>query len=139
MSKSLLYRLFRIGKIPEPLRAKLEPEGVLFMEEGLRGSATYRNFRSPGRRSNWRRQWYPASLVLTKKRLLALSYSNPIIDVPLTDERVLRLQFTQEEGDRLCVAFDPSLFHDDWSGSIEYRFRTPQTAQFLELLRASLR
>ena len=139
MSKSLLYRLFGIGKIPDKLRATLRTEGVLFMEEGLRGSATYRDFRAPGRYSNWRRQWYPASLVLTKERLLALSYSNPIIDIPLRDERLRRLQFTREAGDRLSVAFDPALFHDDWSGTIEYRFRTPEAARFLELLRASLR
>lgn len=105
----------------------------------MRGSATFRNFRSPGRRSNWRRTWYPSSLVLTKTRLLALAYSNTIIDVPLADERLRRMRFTQEGGDRLAVAFDPSLFHDDWSGGIEYRFRTPDAARFLELLRASLR
>ena len=108
------------------------------MEEGLRGSATYRNFRAPGRYSNWRRQWYPASLVLTKARLLALSYSKPIIDLPLKEERLRRLRFTREEGDRLCVAFDAALFHKDWSGTIEYRFRTPEAGRFLELLRAAL-
>lgn len=139
MSKSLLYRLFGLGKIPGGLRAELEREGVLFMEEGLRGSATFRHFRSPGRRSHWRRTWYPSSLVLTKQRVLALAYSNPIIDVPLTDERLRRMQFTREEGDRLSVAFDASLFHDDWSGTIEYRFRTPLASRFIELLRASPR
>lgn len=136
MSKSLLYRLFGLGKIPEGLRARLESEGVLFMEEGVRGSTTYRNFRSPHRRSNWRRMWHPSSLVLTKERVLAHAYSSPIIDVPLADARLRRMRFTHDGADRLAVTFDASLFHGDWSGSIEYRFRTPHAARFLELLRS---
>ena len=139
MSRSLLYRLFGLGKIPAPLRARLETEGVLFIEEGVRGSATFRNFRSPHRRSNWRRTWYPSSLVLTRERVLALAYSSPVIDVPLKDGRLRRMKFTLEEGGRLAVGFDASLFHDDWSGGIEYRFRTPHAVRFLELLRAALR
>ena len=119
----------------EPLMAQLKSEGVLLMDEGLKGSVTYLDFRSPGRYTNWRRQWYTASIVLTQTRLLALRYTNETINVPLADERLRRLQISLEEGDTLCVAFDPSIFHDDWSGTIEYRFRTTQAQAFLDTLR----
>lgn len=135
MMKTLLYRLFGVGKIPEQLAATLKREGILLMDEGIRGSATYRNFRSPGRYANWKRQWYTASIALTEVRLVALRYAQPIIDVPLTDERIRGLRFSLEETDTLQVAFDAALFHDDWSGTIEYRFRTPQAQVFLDLLR----
>lgn len=135
MTKTLLYRLFGVGKIPAHLAATLKREGILLLDEGIRGSATYRNFRSPQRYANWKRQWYTASIALTKLRLVGLRYSKPIIDVPLTDERLRSLQFSLEGSDTLRVAFDPALFHDDWSGTVEYRFRTPQAQVFLKLLR----
>jgi len=135
MKKTLLYRLFGIGKIPEQYRAALTGEGILLSDEGIKGSVTYRNFRAPGRYSNWKRQWYTASIILTKTRLLAFQYSNPIIDVPLTDERFRRLQFSLENETTLLIAFDASLFHNDWSGTIEYRFKTPHAQAFFDRLR----
>jgi hypothetical protein len=135
MSKSILYRLFGIGKIPAQYQTALTGEGVILSDEGIKGSVTYRNFRSPTRYSNWKRQWYPASIALTNTRLLAFAYSNPIIDVPLTDERFRQMQFSLEDAGTLLVAFDASLFYDDWSGTIEYRFQTPQAQNLLDKLR----
>lgn len=138
MAKSVLYRLFGVGKIPEALLTRLKGEGVLLLDEGVRGSVTYRNFRMPGRYSNWRRQWYTASIALTKVRLVALRRSAPIIDVPLADERIRRLRLLPEGGDTLLVAFDAALFHGDWSGTIEYRFRTPQARLFTDTVREQI-
>jgi hypothetical protein len=135
MTKTLAYRFFRVGKIPEPFAATLKREGLLLMDEGIRGSATYTDFRAPGKYSKSKRQWYSASIVLTQIRLVAFRYSEPIIDVPFTDERIRSLQFSLAESDTLKVAFDASLFHDDWSGTIEYRFRTPQAQVLLGMLR----
>src|SRR5262245_21631998 len=134
MPKTFLYRLFGVGKIPAPLMPELNNEGILLLDEGVRGSVTYRNFRAPGKRSSWRRQWFTAAIALTKIRLLALWYANPIINVPLADERIKAMRYSLEDGAALCIAFDAALFHTDWSGTIEYRFRTPQAQQFLELL-----
>src|SRR3954471_1825603 len=107
MTKTLLYRLFGAGKFPEPLAAQLKGEGILFLDEGVKGSVTYLDFRAPGRYTNWRRQWYTASIALTEQRLMALRYSQTIINVPLADERIHKMQFSLEEGDTLLVAFDP--------------------------------
>ncbi|OLE56037.1 MAG: hypothetical protein AUG51_00480 [Acidobacteria bacterium 13_1_20CM_3_53_8] len=134
--KALSYRLFGVGKIPEQFVAALKLEGILLMDEGIKGSVTYLDFHAPGKSSSWRRQWYTASIVLTQVRLAALMYSNPIINVPFTDERIHKLQFSLEkEGETLLVAFDAGLFHNDWSGKIEYRFRTSQAQDFLKMLR----
>lgn len=135
MAKSVLYRLFGVGGIPEALLARLRGEGVLLLDEGVRGSVTYRDFRSPGRYARWRRQWYTASIALTKVRLLALRRSTPIIDVPLADERIRRLRLLTDGGDKLLIAFDAALFHEDWSGTVEYRFRTPQARLFVDAVR----
>ena len=57
------------------------------------------------------------------------------IDVPLTDERLASMRFSVEPPDRLLIAFDAGLFHADWSGKLEYRFRTEQAQQFVDLIR----
>ena len=60
-----------------------------------------------------------------------------IIDVPVTDERTRSMEFSVEGDGTLLVAFDASLFHNDWSGRIEYRFQTAQARAFLEKVRSS--
>lgn len=134
MSKSLLYRLFGAGKIPAQYRDAIRNEGVIVSDEGVKGSVTYKNFRSPTRYANWKRQWYPASIALTNTRLLAFAFSSPTIDVSLTDERFRQIQFSLEDENTLLAAFAASLFHNDWSGNLEYRFKTPLARVFLEHL-----
>ena len=135
MGKSLLYRLFGIGKISEPLRSQLQSEGIVLLDEAVKGSVTYRDFSAPGKRDLWRRQWYVGSIALTKVRLLTLRGNNPTVNVPLADDRIRAMCYSVEKGGAvLCIAFDAGLFHDDWSGTIEYRFRTPEAQRFLELL-----
>src|SRR5258708_26013421 len=114
MAKTLLYRLFGVGKIPRQLSATLQTEGIILVDEGIAASVTYLDFRSPGRRSDWRRQWFTGVIALTQVRLVALQYSNTAINVPVTDERMRRMRFSVEEQTTLFVAFDPALFHNDW-------------------------
>jgi hypothetical protein len=136
VAKTVLFRLFGFGKIPAPLLAQLKSEGILLLDEGIRGSVTYRQFRAPGKYFRWKRQWYTASIALTKERVLALRHSRPIVNVPVADQRIRELRFLHEDRSTLLVAFDASLFHEDWSGAIEYRFRTPQAQDFVDVLRA---
>ena len=134
---SLLYRFFGIGKIPADHRAALAAEGIVLSVEGVGGSATYRNFRSPQRIASWRKEWLLGSLVLTNRRIAAFRFSSPVVDVALADERLRQMRFSVEHEAKLKIAFDAALFHDDWSGSIEYRFKTPSAAEFLEKIRGA--
>jgi len=135
MSKTFLYRFFGLGKLPASVLAPLEAEGIVLLDEGIRGTVTYLNFRSPGRYSNWKRQWFSSAVILTKKRLLALRLRSEIIDVPLTDERFRQMRFALEDEKTLLVHFDASLFQADSSGTIEYRFQTPHAPAFTDQLR----
>ena len=134
MAKSLLYRLFGAGKIPAPLMSELTSEGIVLFDEGVKGSVTYRNFRAPGRASSWRRQLFAGSIALTKLRLVAVAYSKFLINVPLTDKRIHAMHYAVESSGAFCVTFDATLFHADWSGTIEYRFKTPEGQRLVELL-----
>jgi hypothetical protein len=138
MGKTWAYKLFRVGRIPTQFKAQLDREGVLLQEEGISGSTTYRNFHRPGAYSGWRRVWYSASLTITQTRVVGLAASSLIINVPFTDQRLQRLHISVENGDLLLIAFDAALFHNDWSGTIEYRFRTPQAQTFWGMLAARM-
>jgi hypothetical protein len=138
MAKTLFYRLFGLGKMPQQFLTTLNSEGLLLLDEGIKGSLTYRDFRAPGKRSGWQRVWFSSCVAITNGRLFALHNSNPAINVPFSDERIRKMQFSIEGDETLLVAFDAGLFHSDWSGSLEYRFRTPEAKAFLELLSKSV-
>ena len=131
MPKSLLYRLFGVGRIPKLIGDRLRMEGIVVADEGIPASVTYRDFRAPGRYSSWRKQAFIGSIVITNIRLVALMSGRFAIDVPFTDQRIRGLQMLRER-DSLLIKFDASLFHDDWSGTLEYRYRTSQAAEVLK-------
>jgi|SRR5215831_1543597 len=135
MSKTFLHRLFGVGTIPREWRTVIDAEGAVAVDEGIGGSITYRDFRAPGKSFAWRKVGFTGAIALTNTRLLALQYSNPAINVPLADERFEQLNISLEGGETLLIAFDPSLFHSDWSGTLEYRFRTSDAAAILEKLK----
>ena len=128
---SLVFTV-RARKIAAAYRTNLRPEGIVLFEEDVKGSMTFRNFRSPGQYVNWRKVLIAALVVVTGKRLLALKGSSPIIDVPFTDERLKQMNFSLENETILLVRFDANLFQPDWSGEIEYRFRTAKAKEFLQ-------
>ena len=97
MKKKLFYRLFGIGKIPEGYQTAIQSEGVILSDEGIGGTVTYLNFRSPQRISNWKRQWYIAAIVMTQTRLLGFRSSITLVDVPYSDERFRGLRFSLED------------------------------------------
>ena len=134
MPKSLLYRWFGLGRIPKLLNDTLHIEGIVVADEGVAASVTYRHFRAPGKYFSRKKQAFVGSIVVTNVRLVALMYSSFVVNVPFTDERIRKLQISVE-GDRLLIAFDPKLFHDNWSGTIEYRFRTNKGADLLNWIR----
>lgn len=130
---SLIFSI-RARKVAAAYKAQLQPEGIVLFEEDVKGSMTFRNFRSPGSYYSWRKVLITSLVALTKTRLLALKGSSPIINVPFTDERLRQMKFSLEGEKTLLVAFDANLFQPEWSGEIEYRFKTSQARRFWESL-----
>lgn len=133
--KTILHRLFGAGRIPAAVRAQLEQEGGLVLDEGIRCSLRCANFRAPGkiRKGYWR--GFTGAVALTKVRFMAFEYSRKIIDVPLADERIHKMRFAAEGASTLVVEFESSLFHKDWSGAMLFRFHTPHARVILQRLR----
>lgn len=134
MSKTFLYRFFGIGKLPASLVAEFQAESLILMDEGIRGTVTYKNFRGGGRYSNWKRQWFSSCVILTEKRFVAYRLRERVIDVALDDPRLKQMEFAFEEPETFVAAFDAGLFQPDWKGRIEYRFRTPISTNLLAFL-----
>ena len=135
MKKTLLYRLFGTGRLPQPVRPILEAETILLVDEGIGGTITFRDFRAPRKRYRWRRTWFSGSIAITSERFAAFAFSKPLINVPLSQASE-RLDCSVERATTLCVVFDPSAFHEQWSGTMECRFSTEQARPFLERLQA---
>ena len=113
---------------------ELQSELIEVSDEGIHGSIATKNFRSPGKRENWRRIWYSGAIAVTGVRLVALRHSNFAINVPFTDDRFRLMNISLEKEDVLLISFDASLFNADWSGQIEYRYRTPVAHNLFEAI-----
>lgn len=112
----------------------LQSEGNVLMDEGLKGSVTLRKFRAPGRFHSYKKTGFAGSIVITGIRFAAFTYSRPIINIPVKDERLKLLDFSIPKEDIFCVKFDANTFHDNWQGSVECRFSTPMAGIFIEKL-----
>ncbi len=136
MSKTILYRLFRIGRIPPRLRPVLESEGLELCDEGIPGRTVLRHFKAPGRRSNYRVERFSGSLAVTGRRVIGFAYAKAVINVPRDDARLRQIEVALVKGGWIELSFDAQLFHDDWRGSIRLGFRTPLAPRFRDCLAA---
>ncbi|TDI37858.1 MAG: hypothetical protein E2P02_21905 [Acidobacteria bacterium] len=100
MKKTLFYRLFGWGQLPKAMRPILESEGIVLFDEGLGGTITLRNYRSPTRRSGYRCSWFTGSLVVTGLRFAAFSISRPLINVPLDVARLASARLLHRKRDK---------------------------------------
>ena len=119
--------------MPPQMRSQAEMEGILFFDEGVRGVLTYRNFHRPGLRTALDKRLFIGAITLTNVRLLAVSGNNKLVDVPLSDERLKKMRFTIDNG-AFLISFDASLFHTDWSGTIEYKYKCDESQRLLDLM-----
>jgi len=134
MSKTLLHRLFGLGKVPKKYAPTLREEGIILVDEGIGGSVTYKRFRAPGRRHSWKKSRFTGCLVLTQQTFAAFATLRPLVYVPLEDKRLSELRCSAEEERTLLVTYDASLFDGKRSGTVECRFRTAKAQSFLEHL-----
>jgi hypothetical protein len=107
------------GAIPDDLRAALQAEGVVHLEERVRGAISFRNFRAPG---SYRNRAYRGllrfTLALTRSRIVVYGWRGTNVDVRWTDPAVDGLELSVGRRGRLVIAIDVQRFHSDWSGTM---------------------
>lgn len=134
MGKTLIYQIFKIGKIPQNVRSQINREGIVLQEEGIGGSVTFKKFRAPGKYYGWKRNWFSGSIVLTQENFLAFQFTKQIIGVSWNNEKINCLNCFLENENTFCVEFDAANFNENWSGNITVKFSTPLAPSFLETI-----
>lgn len=134
MAKSILYQLFGLGKVPKKMVPILKSETIVLMDEGVTGTVTLRKFRAPGKLYSYRKSGFIGSIVITEQRFAAFSLIRSIINVGIGDPKMDSLQISIHRPKILSVKFNAADFNDNWSGTVEFRFRTSFAQLFLRHL-----
>ena len=129
------------GTLRPELRAALEAEGLVRLEEGLTGSVRYTRFRAPGRYHHGKITGVRVGLGISRERLVVYSHSGraKLIDTRFADPRASMLDIDLDREDRLAIGVDydrgdvPKV-----SGRLTIMVRTPDAAAIVEELRARL-
>jgi hypothetical protein len=129
------------GTLKPKLRAELEAEGLVLLEEGLVGSIRYDHFKAPGRRFNGKVTGVCVGLGISEERLVVYSHSGraELIDSPFSSQRLSSLGIAADN-DRLILEVDyDRLDAPNASGQVTIRARTPKAQSIAEQLRTRLR
>jgi hypothetical protein len=129
------------GTLKPSLRAALESEGLVLVEEGLPGSIRYANFKAPGRRSRGKITGQCFGLGISERRLALYCRSGRVklIDQPFTEPRLGAVDVSLEGEDRVALLIDYDRVEvPQVSGQMTIRARTPNAARVVEELTSRL-
>jgi hypothetical protein len=129
------------GTLKPSLRAALESEGLVLIEEGLVGSIRYSNFKAPGKRFKGKITGECFGLGISERRLAIYCRSGRVklIDQPFTDPRLSTLEVSLDGDDAVAVLIDYDRVDvPRVSGQMTIRARTPNAASVVEELTARL-
>ena len=129
-----VLRMLGIARLPVEADALIPLDDRLLVSEHLFCSVTLRNFRAPGRACNWKRQWFAGSIAVSEDHIIAFRGRRRLINTAFDDPRFIKISFTADEYS-LYIAHDAALYHDDWSGQIQYRFLTPDAQKIATITR----
>ena len=139
--KFLARLLLGNGRFRPELRAALESEGLVVLEEGVSGSVRYRHFKAPGRRSHGKVSPERIALAVSEQRLVVYCRSGraELIDTPFSDPRLRALDASLHDDDTVSLRIDYDRVDvPDVSGQIEIRAKTPAAPNVVEQLQARL-
>jgi hypothetical protein len=139
---ALLAR-FRLGdgRLDPGVRAELESEGLVLVEEGLRGSVRYRRFRAPGRRHHGKVTAERIAIAITDERFVVScrSGTTALVNSSFTNPLLGALDVTLQATDSVSIRIDydraglPRI-----SGEVTIVVSTPNAATIVGLLRDRL-
>lgn len=136
MKKTILYRLFGVGSVPEDLRPVLEREGVIVLDEGIGGWFVAEHVNGPGRRYRHRSEGFSGCLAVTMARVVCYTYGKRQINISVEDPKVANLYVDTPTEQKLCLSFESSNFRKGWQGVIVFRFVTDKALSFRKALLA---
>ncbi len=130
--------LLRPSNFPEKEKTMLENEGLLFLTEGSRITVVYKNFKSRHKRYTYKKEVLFGSLAISQKSLVGFGFRKRIIHLPFADEKAKKVKFSCFENKVLVIAFDPSLFMPETSGSMEIRYHFDDAAEAYKIIKQQI-
>lgn len=134
---------FRLGngRLDPKVRAALESEGLVLVEEGPRGSVRYKRFKAPGRRHHGKVTAERIALAISEERFVVYcrSGTTALVDSSFTNPRLSFVDVTLEGADSVSIRIDydraglPKI-----SGEITIVVSTPNAATIVDQLRGRL-
>ena len=129
-----LLSVLGFGRMPTDARILVRPDNFIVTLEHVWTSITFRDFSRGTAYSAWRRKWFAGSFAVTTDRLIAYWGSSRLINVPYSDNRFAYLDFSGSDGHAIDITHAASLFQSTWSGTLQYRFRTPNAEGIVDEL-----
>ena len=128
---------FRIGDgtFEPDLRAQLEAEGIVAIEEGLSGRVRYEHFKMPGRRHHGKVSAERLALAVTEERFAVYCRSGvaELIDSPFTNPRWAMVEIALEGADGIAIVIDYDRAGlEKVAGKIRIEAETPSAANVVE-------
>jgi hypothetical protein len=138
-----LFARFRLGdgRLDPKLLAKLEAEGLVIAEEGLRGTVSYDHFKAPGKRFNGKVSGERIGLGVSEHRVAAYCRSGTVklVDTEYDNPRLRAVDFLVEDVEKLAIVVDYDELGDgNVSGKITIRARTPRAREFVDAINSRL-
>jgi hypothetical protein len=133
--------LFGDGRLKPELRAALESEGLVLIEEGLRGSVRYRRFKAPGRRFHGKVTPERLGLAISEERFVVYCRSGrtELIDSPYSNPRLSAVDVSLRDDETAAIRIDYDRAEvPDVSGEITIVARTPNAPTIVDQLRARI-
>lgn len=121
-----------LDDLPPSLREQLTAEGILLIDEAMRGSITYRGFRTEQGRLDGRRQ-ASGTVVVTGRRLLVWAAGGKQVDLPVGHPGRAAVTIAVYQKHWLRIDTDAGRFGSALSGRVEYLFRTAHATRIVDL------
>ena len=129
------------GTLKPQIKAQLESEGVVLIEEGLTGSVRYDNFKAPGKRFKGKVTGERMGLGISQKRFVVYCRSGrgKLINTEFSEPRLRMVDVSLEDDDRVVINidFDQGLV-PKVSGQMKLRPRSPNARRIVGELQARL-
>jgi hypothetical protein len=134
MPISFLSRLFNLGRMPSNVRTSLESEGILVLDENIRGWVIFKDFKAPGKRFKYRAEGMAGFLVVTRRRVFAQAFGKRVINVLFEHPKFALLHIEVPEPGRIEISFEAADFHEDRSGRVVVGFKSTKAEEFARIL-----
>ena len=133
--------LLGTGELKPEVRAALESEGLVAIEQGLPGAVRYRRCKAPGRRFHGKVTLERIGFAISEQRLVMYCRSGraKLIDASFSNLRRGGIEVSLRDDDTVSIRIDyDELDIPDVSGKIAITATTPNAADIVRNLQARL-